>query len=173
MDSISGYQMPVSFPCRSSDLMTTCCLCLLPLADPGRARCAVCQYSGPAVEAAGPPDESLALIAAGRLGEAYEWLEREIGEGRESALYCRRLAWLGLAIEDIRAVEIWCHESLRLDPASPEPHLLLGYALLREARHAEALEELEAALKRPMDGGRRMIASALREQARVHIPEWG
>jgi hypothetical protein len=113
------------------------------------------------------------MIGRGALGAAYEWLEGEVREGRETAEYCRRLAWLGLAIEDIRAVEIWSHESLRLAEEWAEPHVLLGYALLREGRNGEALEELEAALRRPMNAQREALVAGFRDEARRRLPEWG
>ena len=59
------------------------------------------------------------------------------------------LAWLAHTFGDTRAVEIWCHEGNRLDPDSPEPHLMLGLVMMRGERWAEAVEEFEAALNKP------------------------
>ncbi len=118
------------------------------------------------------PDRSLELIAQQRLAEAYYWLEAEVQAGRESSEFCRRLAWLGLAIQDIRAVETWCHESLRLDGDSGEPHLLLAYVLQREGRWAESIEEWDAALRRTMAPQRRLLAEQLRAEAARRLPEW-
>lgn len=151
--------------------MVKCRLCELPRG--GGPVCGVCGSAEPGRATAELADPSLERIARGDLGGAYGWLEAEVREGRESAEYCRRLAWLGLAIQDFRAVEIWCHESLRLDSESAEPHLLLGYAFSREQRWPEAVEELEIALRRPVEAGRGSVIQALLSEARSHLPEWG
>jgi tetratricopeptide (TPR) repeat protein len=93
-------------------------------------------------------DFGLRLIGENRLAAAYEYLEGLVARGEESAGRCHRLAWLAYAFGDFRAVEIWSHETLRLDEDMPEAHLLLGLALQRAGRWAEAVEEYSAGLTR-------------------------
>ncbi|MBL0160746.1 MAG: hypothetical protein IPP47_27225 [Bryobacterales bacterium] len=136
----------------------------------------LCQICGavefdPSVE--GPPaDFGLRLIGENRLAAAYEYLEGLVARGEETPEHCHRLAWLAYAFGDLRAVEIWSHETLRLDAGWIEAHVLLGLVLQRSGRWAEAAEEYQAGLRRPATPQRRARLEALLERARTNIPEY-
>ncbi len=119
-----------------------------------------------------PADFGLRLIGENRLAAAYEYLEGLVARGEETAEHCHRLAWLAFAFGDLRAVEIWSHETLRLDAGWIEAHLLLGMVLQRAGRWAEAAEEYAAGLRTPAPPPRRARLEALLEAARANIPEF-
>lgn len=144
------------------------------LARPRPAACSICQTGGLLPW----PDGrlltlELRLIAADRLGEAYAALSGRASRGAGDFEACLQLAWLAYAFQDLRAVEIWCHECARLDPGSAGPHVVLGHVFQRSGRFEEALEEYEAALRRPSLSGpvRRIVETSLR-QTRESIPEF-
>jgi tetratricopeptide (TPR) repeat protein len=153
--------------------MKICSLCLLPRADHERI-CAICDNSDfEPWPAAGEGDVTAQTIAANHFDLAYLRLERELAEGREDAQRARWLAWLAYTFGDIRAIEIWCHEAARLDPASSEPYLLMGIVLMRAERWPEAVEEFDAGLARPeLPVERQALLGTLRAEAFANIPEW-
>jgi len=120
-----------------------------------------------------PADFSQRLIAENRLPAAYEYLEQLLQEDRESPELCRQLGWLALAIDDTRAVEIWAHEAIRLDPGAPDPHILLGRVLEQCGRWEEARAEYLLAESKLTPGAPR--AALLREIVEfvdTQIPEF-
>ena len=120
-----------------------------------------------------PADFELRLIAENRLAVAYEYLEDLVARGVGSAEHCCRLGWLAFAFGDLRAVETWSHEALRLDIDTVEAHLLLGWVLQKSGRWEEAAEEYEAGLRRPAASpSRRVRLETLLEMARNKIPEY-
>ena len=120
-----------------------------------------------------PADFGLRLIGENRLAAAYEYLEGLVARGEESAENCHRLAWLAYAFADFRAVEIWCHETLRLDEGMMEVHLLLGLVLQRSSRWEEAAEEYSAGLRKLVaPSQRRARMESLLAVARQKIPEY-
>lgn len=150
-----------------------CLLCQM--ARPSQEiRCGVCgntQY-GEMVE--GPPaDLAERLIAEDRFAVAYACLEEQVSRGEESAWGCRALAWMAFGLGDLRAVEAWSHESIRLDSSSPEPHILLGCVLENSARWVEAVEEFDIALRREQLGAeRRELVEELKLRSSSRIPEF-
>jgi hypothetical protein len=152
--------------------MTFCEFCLLPR-PAGVNPCPVCGHEATGSAAPEGGDErALRLIREGLVGEAYSHLEHEAAAGRESSENCRILSWLAFSFGDARAVEIWSHEALRLGPESPEPHILMAYALDLEERWAEANDEYAAALKRRMTPARRELVLARQSRVKALIPEW-
>ncbi|MGD0579821.1 MAG: hypothetical protein ABSC08_12930 [Bryobacteraceae bacterium] len=112
-------------------------------------------------------------IVEGRFDQAYRSLEEEVARGREDGRTALRMAWLAFAFRDTRAVETWCHETIRLEPDSPEPHLLLGVVLLRGERWQEAAEEFGSGLEKPeLSLERRALLETLCAEAVARIPEW-
>ena len=94
--------------------------------------CAICdndEFSE--VESGAESGGAVRLLVDGRFDLAYRSLEEEIARGREDGPTALGMAWLAFAFRDLRAVETWCHEAIRLQSDSPEPHLLLGLVLLR------------------------------------------
>jgi hypothetical protein len=153
--------------------MKSCCLCLLPRADSERI-CAICDNVDfvPA-DAALEQSIEAQMIAANDFNHAYERLELDIAEGLEDATKALWMAWLAFVFGDIRAVEIWSHEAKRLDPASGEPHLLMGVVLMKAERWPEAVEEFEAGLAKPtLSLDREALLGTLRAEAYANIPEW-
>lgn len=143
-------------------------------ARPQPAACSICQTEGLLPWPDGRPlTLELRLIAADRLSDAYAALSDRVSRGAGDSEACLQLAWLAYAFQDLRAVEIWCHECARLDPASPGPHIVLGHVFQRSGRFEEALEEYEAALRLPSLSGpaRRIVETSLR-QTRESIPEF-
>jgi hypothetical protein len=123
---------------------------------------------------AGPPaDLADRLIAENRFAVAYECVEDLVSRGEETAWGCRVLAWMSFTFRDFRAVETWSHESIRLDGASPEPHLLLAYVLDGSGRWPEAVEEYDIALRREgLSVPRRQLVAELRAGCLARIPEF-
>jgi hypothetical protein len=136
--------------------------------------CAICENDEfSALENGAESGEAARQIVAGRFDVAYHNLEEEMAQGREDGPTAMRMAWLGFAFRDTRAVETWCHETIRLEPDSPEPHLLLGLVLLRGERWPEAAEEFGTGLQKPGLGlERRALLETLCAQAVARIPEW-
>ncbi|MFN3326448.1 MAG: tetratricopeptide repeat protein [Bryobacteraceae bacterium] len=89
----------------------------------------------------------LRLAGAGRVAEAFEALEAclQLDPNRPDA--CKQLARLSRAANELRAFTNWRHEALRLDPADPEPHLLLAEVLVQAGRWNEAGDEIGIALR--------------------------
>ena len=155
---------------------------------PQMKECHLCQMARPAMEDVCmicgsaefgshidelPDDFGLRLIGENRLPAAYAYLESLVARGEDSAEQCHRLAWLAYAFADFRAVEIWSHETLRLDDGMVEAHLLLGLVLQRAGRCAEAAEEYSAGLRKPAASPhRRARLEALLDEARRNIPEY-
>lgn len=143
-------------------------------AQPQTQVCSICQTPAPL-----PWPEHLPvtleqrLVAAGRLSDAYAALSDRISRGAEDAPSSIALAWLAYAFQDLRAVEIWCHEAARLDPASANPHVVLGHVFERSGRYEEAAAEYRAALSRPSLAGpsRQAVETSLR-LALDSIPEF-
>jgi hypothetical protein len=109
----------------------------------------------------------------GRFDLAYRSLEEEVARGREDGRTALEMAWLAFAFRDLRAVETWCHEAIRLQPDSPEPHLLLGLVLLRGERWPEAVEEFGSGLDKPeLTLERRALLETMCAEAASRIPEW-
>lgn len=153
--------------------MKTCLLCLFPRSEAD----AVCHICGRQEWREGPeripPDFALRMASERRFGVAYASLEHEVACGRATAGDCLRLAWLGYAIGDYRAVETWCHECERLESGSAEPHVLLGYVFERGERWPEAVEEYDVALRRGrLEGERRALVESRRAHCEAQIPEW-
>jgi hypothetical protein len=120
-----------------------------------------------------PDDFELRLIGENRLPAAYAYLESLVARGEDSAEHCHRLAWLAFAFSDFRAVEIWSHETLRLDDGMMEAHLLLGLVLQRAGRWEEAAEEYSAGLRKSATlPQRRARLEALLADVRLKFPEY-
>lgn len=153
--------------------MKLCSLCLLPRPD-HEPVCAICDNDEfIAVEI----DENAGLeyryLVENRFDLAYRSLEEDIARGEEDGRRALWLAWLAYAFGDARAVEIWCHEGVRLSPDSPEPHLMLGLVMMRAERWSEAVEEFESALKKPgVPLERRALLETFRANALANIPDW-
>ena len=151
-------------------------------------KCSVCEFPRPAAEARcvlcgseefSEYDDSLpmpeweAMCLRGEIGEAYRMLEERVAEDPDDGDACLALAWLSYACKDFRAVETWSHETMRVLPQSPEPHLLIGKVLLEDQRWEEAIEELNAGLRRTsMRPSRRARMEAMRADAAAHLPKW-
>jgi hypothetical protein len=153
--------------------MKTCSLCLLPRPD-SEPVCAICdndEFSE--VESGAESGGAVRLLVEGRFDLAYRSLEEEIARGREDGPTALGMAWLAFAFRDLRAVETWCHEAIRLQSDSPEPHLLLGLVLLRGERWLEAVEEFGSGLEKPeLTLERRALLETLCAAAASRIPEW-
>lgn len=147
-----------------------CPFCLLPR-PVDEPVCSICGDESAPLPASGVGDAG-DLILSRDVRAAYAHLESRVASGGETAEICRRLAWLALSFEDIRAVETWSHESLRLEPESAQPHLLLGLVLGGEARYAEAVAEYDLALRSDLPEAVRGRVLALRAEAAAHVPEW-
>lgn len=153
--------------------MKLCCLCLLPRPD-REPVCSICA-SDEFTSAEGDERAGLEyrLIGDNRLDMAYRSLEADVAAGLEDGRRALWLAWLAYAFNDARAVEIWCHEGVRLNPDSPEPHLMLGLVMMRGERWAEAAEEFEVALRKPgVPLERVALLETYRAGALARIPEW-
>jgi uncharacterized protein HemY len=150
-----------------------CSLCLLPRPD-HEPVCTICENDEfSAAELEGDVGLEYRLLAENRLDMAYRSLEADVARGEEDGRRALWLAWLAHTFGDTRAVEIWCHEGIRLDPDSPEPHLMLGLVMMRGERWAEAVEEFEAALNKPgVALERRALLETYRADALANIPEW-
>lgn len=154
--------------------MTVCALCLFPRFFDAPA-CGICG-SEDAFPAAGdlPEDFALRMAAEGRLDVAWASLEDKVSKGDATAGDCLHLAWLAVAFKDYRAVETWCHESERLNPGSPEPHIVLATVFERGERWPEAVEEYDAALRRAvaLAPSRLALLQTRRDYCQRQIPEW-
>ena len=153
--------------------MTTCSLCRLPRPD-SEPVCAICdndEFSE--VESGAEGGEAVRQMIEGRFDVAYRSFEEEVARGREDTPTALGMAWLAFAFRDLRAVETWCHEAIRLEPDSPEPHLLLGLVLLRDERWPEAVEEFGSGLDKPeITLERRALLETMCAEAASRIPEW-
>jgi len=108
-----------------------------------------------------------------RLDLAYNSLEADVAGGDEDERRTLWLAWLAYAFDDLPAVETWWHEAVRLNPDSPEPHLLLGLVRMRGEHWSEAVEEFDAGLKKPgISLDRQAVLETFRANAIANIPEW-
>lgn len=151
--------------------MKYCRLCRLPRPAEEKA-CSVCDHTGFAESALSMNHPSDASLVEGRVTSVYLELEAEVAQGREDFETLRRLGWLAWAIDDIRAVDVWCHEASRHDRSSPEPHLLLGLVLRAEKRWHEAWEEFSVGLNRPgLDEERRAQLERYRDEVAALDPE--
>jgi len=153
--------------------MKRCSLCLMPRPD-AEPVCAICEnIEFSAVESGTESGEAMEHILEGRFDQAYKRLEEEVAGGHEDGRTALRMAWLAFAFRDTRAVETWCHETIRLEPDSPEPHLLLGTVLMRGERWPEAAEEFSSGLQKPgLSLERRALLETLCADAAARIPEW-
>lgn len=154
--------------------MNVCKLCLFPRRDPGAA-CPICGLDATfAVDGEIPADFALRMAYDSRLDVAWASLEEKVAREQGDARDCTHLAWLSFAFKDYRAVEVWCHESERLDAASPEPHIVLATVLERGERWQEAIDEYDAALRcaTAIDPGRREYLESRRDYCLTQIPEW-
>jgi hypothetical protein len=111
------------------------------------------------------------LVAEARWDTAAAFLESEVAAGRESAGSCLLLAWISLLTNDFRAVETWCHESLRLAPSSG-PHVLLGHVLQQAERWEEAVAEYRLAVEAGLPPLTRDLVLARSSYCESRIPEW-
>jgi uncharacterized protein HemY len=150
-----------------------CSLCLLPRPD-HEPVCAICENDE---FTAAEMDHNAGLeyryLVENHLDLAYRSLEADVAQDNEDGRRALWLAWLAYAFGDNRAVEIWCHEGVRLAPDSPEPHLMLGLVMMRAERWSEAVEEFEAALKKPdVPLERQAVLETFRAKAFANIPEW-
>ena len=153
--------------------MKLCTLCLLPRPD-HEPVCAICQNDEfTAAELEESAGLEYRLLAENHLDMAYRSLESDVARGGEDGRRTLWLAWLAYAFGDARAVEIWCHEGARLEPDSPEPHVMLGLVMMRAEPWAEAVEEFEAALKKPgVTLERRALLETFRAEAFANVSEW-
>ena len=153
--------------------MKSCLLCLFPR-DQENVACDVCGHGETLTGAEEVPhDFALQMWAEGRLDIAVRFLEERVAKDEATAADCLHLAWISLTVQDYRAVETWCHESMRLDVASPDPHVLLGRVFECSERWQEAVEEYAAALRRAgLNGERRRLVEMLRAYCQGRIPEW-
>ncbi len=85
------------------------------------------------------------LAAQGQIGEAIDTLEKCVEECRDDAEVTKLLAKLSLEIDEVRAFQNWCHESMRIAPNDPEPHQMLAEYFAAAGRLSEAAEAQEAA----------------------------
>jgi len=136
--------------------------------------CAICDNDEfNAAESGAESGEAERQMMEGRFDQAYRSLEEEVARGREDARTALRMAWLGFACRDSRVVETWCHEAIRLEPDSAEPHLLLGLVMMRGERWPEAAEEFGTGLQKPgLRLERRARLETLCAGAVARIPEW-
>ncbi len=153
--------------------MKLCALCLLPRPDHERV-CAICDNDDfVAAEAGENTGLEYRYLEENQLDLAYRCLEADVAEGAEDGRRAMCLAWLAYAFGDPRAVETWCHEAARLDPDSPEPHLMLGLVMMRAERWGEAVEEFEVALRKPgITLERQAVLETFRANAFANIAEW-
>ena len=154
-------------------MVKICSLCRLPRPD-HEPVCAICDNDEfTAAELEANMSLEYRLLVENQLNLAYRSLESDIARGEEDGRRTLWLAWLAYAFGDARAVEIWCHEGARLEPDSPEPHVMLGLVMMRAKRWAEAVEEFEAALNKPgVTLDRRALLETFRAEAFANIPEW-
>jgi Flp pilus assembly protein TadD len=98
-----------------------------------------------------------ALFAEGEVGSAILVLERAVEQGPDHTGVTKLLARLNLRINEVRAFQNWCHESLRIDEHDPEPHEMLAAYFEANGRPAEAAEErrVAAALRQAASAGTR------------------
>lgn len=84
-------------------------------------------------------------MASGDLGDAILVLERAVQECDDNADVTKLLAKLNLRINEVRAFQSWCHESMRIEPLDPEPHEMLADYFEANGRSGEAEEERRVA----------------------------
>lgn len=89
--------------------------------------------------------QALEQVELGNLGDAILLLERAVEECADNAQVTKLLAQLNLRIDEVRAFQNWCHESLRINPRDPEPHEMLAAYFAANGRSGEAEEELRVA----------------------------
>jgi Tfp pilus assembly protein PilF len=68
-----------------------------------------------------------------------------VQECDDNADVTKWLAKLNLRIDEVRAFQSWCHESMRIDPRDPEPHEMLARYFETNGRQGEADEEWRVA----------------------------
>jgi tetratricopeptide (TPR) repeat protein len=151
--------------------LKTCILCGFHRAEPEPV-CLICSHD--AFEpAAILPDLGYRLAAGNRWKDAYDCFESQVASNPDDGPACLALAWLAYVVRDLRAVETWAHEAMRLMDRAAEPHLLMALVLRNATRWEEALEELEAAARRnTLSPGRRLILEDLTRDVKSHIKEW-
>lgn len=109
----------------------------------------------------------------GEIGRAIDVLERAIAMGDESPEICKETAKLCLLVNEVRAFTNYCHEAMRLDPADPEPHLMIGRVLSEFGRWEEAAEALQHALEMPrLSPDQRSETQVLADTAREKFQNW-
>ncbi|GAB4362171.1 MAG: hypothetical protein OHK0021_06260 [Bryobacter sp.] len=101
-----------------------------------------------------------ALAGVGQLGEAILVLEQAVERCEDDAAVTKQLARLNLSINEVRAFQNWCHESLRIAPQDPEPHRMLAAYFRSTGRLGEAQEE-------------ERLAQALAEESAVRMSSSG
>lgn len=149
-----------------------CGFCLLPRFE-GLAACPFCGSVNISRRIKNVPEDfALRLLAEGRWDAALEYLEGEIAGGRETSRYALLVGWLSLMNKDLRAVETWCHESLRLQAADAGPHVLLGVVFEQAGRWEEAVAEYTLAESREPDAARRRVVAERKLYCQSQIPEW-
>lgn len=89
--------------------------------------------------------EAQRFVASGEIGDAILLLERAVEECEDNADVTKLLAKLNLRIDEVRAFQNWCHESLRIAPRDPEPHEMLADYFEANGRAGEAEEERRVA----------------------------
>ncbi len=89
--------------------------------------------------------EAQRLVGAGEIGDAILVLEQAVEECEDNADVTKLLAQLNLRIDEVRAFQNWCHESLRIAPRDPEPHEMLADYFAANGRAGEAEEERRVA----------------------------
>lgn len=148
-----------------------CSLCRLPRPE-NETVCRICGNQEFHAGLPPTPDDTDPLLSADAVGDAYLELEKRVSRGEETFEVARRLAWLGWALKDYRAVEVWSHEAMRLNDKSSDPHLLRGLVFRAEDRWHEAWEEFAAGLKRrPMEPEREGLLRLLESEAREKDPD--
>jgi Tfp pilus assembly protein PilF len=93
-------------------------------------------------------------VAEGNVGRAILLLEQAVEVEEENAEVTKLLAKLNLSIDEVRAFQNWCHESMRIAPQDPEPHEMLAAYFEANSRWSEAAEERRVALDLMAASGR-------------------
>jgi tetratricopeptide (TPR) repeat protein len=118
-------------------------------------------------------EQSRELEQRGEIGRAIDVLEQAIAIGDETSEICKETARLCLIVNEVRAFTNYCHEAMRLDPADPEPHLMIGRVLSQFGRWEEASEALEHVLSMPaLTPEQRAESEQLADTARAKYQEW-
>jgi hypothetical protein len=117
-------------------------------------------------------EQSRELEKRGEIGRAISVLEQAIAIGDETPEICKETARLCLLVDEVRAFTNYCHEAMRLDPADPEPHLMIGRVLSQYERWEEASEALEHVLNMPaLTASQRTESEQLATTARAKYRE--